>query len=208
MAIRHAKSQLTATKGLTLIEVVVVVAILVVLAGFLVPLARDLIVTSKVNRMLATIDAARDACIRFHQDTDSFGYEDTGDPRTALFSDPTHHTLSLTPATLTPIPGWKGPYLRRPLTIADNPFSGRVAVLSPLSANASGGFDLMGDGNKKTGNGNFILFEDISQEVAEELDKRIDPEISGSSPGTWGRCLFRSTGTTKEVCVYLTEEVL
>lgn len=199
---------LDSPRAFTLLEIVVVVTVLLTLAGILIPTARNLLIASKVQRILEIVDSTKQACIRFNQDTDSFAIEDSGQPDAASTAIPPVRQLSIAPSALAPIPGWKGLYLRRSLTPGDNPMGGRVAVLNNLTTSPLGGFDLTGAGVLTAGNGNYLLLEGLSQELAEAVDAAIDPVVQGKLPEEWGKCVFESAGASWTVYIYLIGEKL
>lgn len=190
--------------GLTLLEIVVVVIILMTLAGLIIPTVRDLLISSKVNRILETVDAARQACLRYYQDTDQYAVEDSGPPGDPPAVAPLR-LLSAAPPAASPVPGWKGIYLRRPLTTADNPAGERVVILNNLDSTPYLGFDLLGEsaGPTAKGPGNMIVFENLSEEIAGALDKKIDPPVDGKPAETWGRCVYQPNGGTCHAYIYL-----
>lgn len=100
------------SRGLTLLELVVVVALLVVLAGFIIPLAAGQIDKARTTATNANLVLIRDA-IMGTSDKPGF-YTDTGQfPKTLkdLFIDPFASTDPLATFNRDTGRGWHGPYL-------------------------------------------------------------------------------------------------
>ncbi|MEM6407165.1 MAG: type II secretion system major pseudopilin GspG [Pseudomonadota bacterium] len=86
-----------ATRGFSLVEMLVVVAIVGLLVGLVGPAAMKQLQSSRVNATAAQIDQLRAAIDIYQIDTGRLPTEDTG--LTALVANPG-------------TPGWNGPYLR------------------------------------------------------------------------------------------------
>jgi len=164
----------TENGGFTLIEVVVVVAVIALLAGLVVPTVVGVSDDAKASKIMAVYDATKKACERYYTHTSTTAREYSNSTRG------NRHELSLTQTT----PNWSGPYLDHPLTTADNPFNGHILVYESFTqggANAPGGFDLLGSGtNSATGNGQYIMFYNVPQETAKAVNDSLDSGIGGN----------------------------
>lgn len=163
------------SRAFTLLEVLIVVVIIGILAALIAPQLSGAADDAKVAKILAVCDAVRVAQQSHYNDTGQLAIEDSNSTNT------NQHQLSL-PQTTT---GWKGPYLDHPLTVADNPFNGRVRVLTTFAGDAGGGFDLMGTGSDTvTGNGAYIVFYNVPQAAAQVANDIIDTGIGGNWQST------------------------
>ncbi|MBN3039704.1 MAG: type II secretion system protein [Candidatus Omnitrophica bacterium] len=93
-------------KAFTLIELILVVAIVAILAGAMVPIIRGAKIDAQISRMIETGEVLYKASQMFYSDTGVLP-ADTND----LLAD-------------TGIAGWDGPYLEKPLTRKDHPYEG------------------------------------------------------------------------------------
>ncbi len=173
--------------GFTLIEVIVVVAVLTLLAGIIVPMVSSVQEDAKVAKILSVTDAIKKACERHYADTGYLATELSNSTATS------NHELSITQSTT----GWKGPYLDHPLTLADNPFGGTVLVYESFSSgsvNPGGGFDLMASSSDTvTGAGQYVQFGSIPEDVAKAVDKAIDKDLDTDNWKTTGRVEYSGT---------------
>lgn len=108
--------------GFTLLEMIVVIAILVGLAALIVPVVQDAIVDAKVAKLVALADTLKKAARKYYQDTNTLPREDDG-------SVPPVHDLF---ANTSAVANWKGPYISAPLTVRDNPFGTRIMLINNL----------------------------------------------------------------------------
>lgn len=157
-------------RGLTLIEIVVVVAIIALISGMLAPVVGDVMNDAKASKILAVTDALKKGCERHYADTATYALEQSDQTAAAK------HMLSLTQTT----PGWSGPYLDHPLSSGDSPFGGDCIIYDDLSA--ASGFDPMGAGSASiTGDGQIVEFTEIPTTIAELVDSAMDNNV----PGDW-----------------------
>jgi prepilin-type N-terminal cleavage/methylation domain-containing protein len=183
----HAVSR---TAGFTLMEVVVVVAILALLAGVVVPVFSSVQQDGQASKILSVTDSLKKAVDKHFADTSRLATEYSPTPGGA-YTGAAQHQLSMTQSYA----NWRGPYLDHPLTRADNPFQDAVYVYQGLSlAQTGGGFNLTGgSSNTHTGNGQTLVFYGVSQAVAQRVDAALDKNI----PGTWsatGRVEYSNNG--------------
>ncbi|HET6203637.1 MAG TPA: prepilin-type N-terminal cleavage/methylation domain-containing protein [Planctomycetota bacterium] len=177
-------SRRAGARGFTLLELVVVIAILAVLAGILTPIAKSAIDDSRATKIVAVYSALSKASQKYYFDTNGLAREYSDDTAT------TNRRFSSDPASLGVV-GWKGPYLDKPLRDADNPFGTTVRLLDSLDLATPGaaGFDLLGTGApNRTGTGNCVRFDGVPSNIARLVDETLDR----GTPGTWSQ-----TGTVE-----------
>lgn len=163
------------SRAFTLLEILIVVVIIGILAALIAPQLSGAADDAKVAKILAVCDAVRAAQQGHYNDTGQLGVEDSNS------TNANQHLLSLTQTTT----GWKGPYLDHPITVADNPFNGRVRVLNTFGGDAGGGFDLMGSGTDTvTGAGAYMVFYNVPQAAAQVANDIIDTGIGGTWSST------------------------
>lgn len=182
--------------GFTLMEVVVVVAILALLAGVVVPVFRSVQQDGQASKILAAVDTLKKASEKHFADTGQLAIEYSPTPAGA-YTGATHHRLSIAQTYA----NWRGPYLDHPITRADNPFQNAVYVYSSLAINQTGGgFNLTGGpADTHTGPGQCVVFYGVPDTVAQRVDDALDKSI----PGDWqttGRVEFSGNGV---LAVYL-----
>lgn len=183
-------------KGFTLIELMVVIAIIGILAAMLVPSIGNLTDKANAAKMVGVYDTLKTASEAHRMDTGNYGQEYASPFWTAI----TSHNLAFDPGP-TWWTGWNGPYIHSPLSSADNPYDDRVAVYPwTLGAeNGNNGFDLNNDGINETGNGiayqggNDLSFWSIPQTVAEMVNITVDGDYEGANWATRGK--FEYIGT-------------
>lgn len=158
--------------GFTLIEIVVVIAVLALLAGLALPMLGSTTNDARVTKILAGLDQQRKAVQRFHNDTRQYATERSD--RTGE----SNHELTMNQR----ITGWKGPYLDHVLSQADNPFDDAVLIYPDLEP--AGGFDQDGDGRTDArGHGQIVVYRNVDRTSAEQIDGALDRGI----PGDWNR---------------------
>ena len=160
-------------RGFTLIEVVVVIAVIALLAGLVVPTVVGVSDDTKASKVLAVYDSIKKACERHYAHTSTTAREFTNSRNN------NRHELSITQNTN----GWKGPYLDHPLTQADNPFGGHIMVYETFTqggGNAPRGFDLLGGGtNTASGNGQYVMFYNVPESTAQAVNDALDNGVAG-----------------------------
>ena len=167
--------------GFTLMELVVVVAIMVALAAVVVPMVGSAKRDAQVAQVLQVTDSLRTACMKFHADTAKLAKEDSN------ADGANGHQLALAQENIS---GWKGPYISQALAKSEHPFGGRVNVFKSLDDAQGNGFDLTGDGTlDATGEGNFVRFYAMPEEIATLIDEALDDGVAGEW-GTTGRVRY------------------
>jgi prepilin-type N-terminal cleavage/methylation domain-containing protein len=186
-----------AKKSFTLIELIIVIAIIAILAGAMVPLFRNTQEDAKVAKILDLTDTLRDAVKRFYFDVRAYpieyGYAIPG------YEGATYHELATCHSSL--CPSWKGPYINKALSLADNPYGGEVLIHKKLDSTRNchpEGFDLNGDGTVDVnGDGSNICFANVTVSAAKKVDEVLDSGIpvTGNDWKTKGRVEYEdSTG--------------
>lgn len=164
----------SANGGFTLIEVIVVIAVLALLAGLALPMIGSTTNDARVTKMLTGVDQYRKACQRYKNDTRTYPIE-TANRQGARF-----HQLSMKQDNVV---GWKGPYIDHVMATADNPFDADVVIMNDL--NAVGRFDLDGDGKSDAhGEGACVVYSNIDEVSAQQIDEALDKGISGDWKNT------------------------
>lgn len=164
--------------GFTLMEVVVVVAILALLAGVVVPVFRSVQQDGQSSKILAISDTLKKAVEKHFADTGRLAIEYS--PTAAgAYTGATQHRLSLAQTYA----NWRGPYLDHPLTRADNPFQNAVYVYQSLAiGQTGGGFNLTGGpSDTHAGPGQCVVFHGVPDSIAQRVDDALDKNI----PGDW-----------------------
>ena len=154
-------------RGLTLLEMALVVIILIILTGIVVPLVSSMIEDARIARILKTYEETSQAIRRYFADTGKIpaGLGELWENKAAQ-------------------EGWAGPYLDRPLGVEDNPYNGNVALFSNLQ------FALEGDLALAETTSLALAFAGVPGSVAQKIDEILD---EGIVTGNWrnsGRVMF------------------
>lgn len=162
-------------RGFTLLEVVVVIAILAILAGILTPIAKSAIDDSRAAKILSHFDLLSKAAQKYYFDTRQVCVERSD---SAALTD---RRLSSDPTSLGVV-HWKGPYLAEAPQDADSPFGRPIRVLSDLNTATPGGpgFDLLGTGAPtRTGTGNCLHVLEVPPPIAHIVNDTLDRGVGG-----------------------------
>lgn len=149
-------AQAARTRGATVLETVVVLAIIVLFAGVVAPEVKNYFVRSKAAKICAVYQMVAKGAMDYWADTGKYAFEDSASPNEAdhsLFYKPQPH-----------MPGWSGAYITHPLSVADNPFKMRVRLEKNIQDATAIGFDLdhdqLANGYEVGGSGgNALVFE-------------------------------------------------
>lgn len=163
----------TRQRGFTLVEVVIVVAVLALLAGVVVPMFGTVSRDAKITRITQLYDQMRNSVQRHYADTSALAIEYSG------ATGATNHRLSMNPGTV----GWKGPYIDHPINVSDNPFGGYCELhQSMTNVNGLGpGFDLDGDGtNEMVNAGQMLCLSNVPLADAQEINAKLDTGVAGA----------------------------
>lgn len=190
-------------RGFTLIELMVVIAIIALLATTLLPAITDIMDRANASKLVAVVDSLRSACDAHYMDTGYYAREFATPWNTGA----TYHRLAFDVGSQ----GWNGPYIKTPLSAGDNPWKDRILMYPRTSGweNSSGGngFDLDGDGTEETANssywygGNDVVFYAVRKTVAPMINTIVDGEREGSTWYARGKFEYRSNWYG---CFYLT----
>ena len=175
-------------KSFTLIELMVVIAIIGLLAGMLTPSIIKLVDKAKAAKLTAVADTLSTGCAAYHMDVGGYAYEYAKE----WYPQSRNHQLSFSAG-----PTWNGPYIKVPLSRADNPGDYVVWMYARTngweSSTGGQGFDLNGDGTIDTSAGwnvgNDVVFYNIPVAVAQLAEKSLDG--SSINYGT-GKAEYRS----------------
>ncbi|MBN3039522.1 MAG: prepilin-type N-terminal cleavage/methylation domain-containing protein [Candidatus Omnitrophica bacterium] len=166
--------------GFTLIELVLVIAIVALLAAAITPVINSARQRAIAARILQDYETIKTACVNFNSDTGVYAqqtYDCVAEPNFC-------HLLNDTG-----IPGWKGPYLAGEFSNDFFPDIDKVVILPWLSRD----WDLDGDGitdKSMWTPGNDIGIANIPEPAAKIINDSLDQSI----PGDWkttGRVYFR-----------------
>jgi hypothetical protein len=100
------------------------------------------------------------------------------------------------------VSGWKGPYIKAPISHGDNPFNSTVYMYANLWGGSAPphNFDLNADGtDDRSGPGNFVGFAGVPSSVAKMADDRIDGNMGTSDWQNTGKVEYHGSW----LCLYL-----
>ncbi|MFH1564002.1 MAG: prepilin-type N-terminal cleavage/methylation domain-containing protein [Nitrospirota bacterium] len=140
-------------KGFTLIELILVVAIVAILAGAMIPFITSAKEEARIASMLQMADTLALACRQFNSDTGRCPREQTT---------PNDHLW----ANVNSYPGWDGPYIQEPLLNLRNPYGGFIDVSSTI--NPIGSICNIA-----------IIFHDVPRNVTQKADTMVDIGVVG-----------------------------
>ena len=155
--------------GLTLLEMVLVVIVLIILTGIVLPIASSLIEDAKVAKILQTHEMVSQAVRRYVADTGKtpdllyYLWEKAGDPNAAA---------------------WDGPYIDRPVGFEDNPYGGDLSLFEGIS------FDLDGEGVNPPTTSVCLAFEAVPDSISLKINGILDAGIPEGAWETRGRVMY------------------
>lgn len=167
--------------GFTLLELVIVLAVMTILSGILIPVVKQILDSAKVTKVVSLVDGLTNACRRFYRDTHKYALE-YGDS-----TDATKHLLAYNPNTLAPPPfeGWNGPYIDAPLLNSALPYEGTTILLKDSLDGVGNGYLLAGFGGPTTqgssNSGQEILITGISEKWVKKIDEAFDGSTTANS---------------------------
>lgn len=154
-------------KGFTLLEVMVVVAILAVLVALVLPNFGGLISQAKTVTVQGQLEKAKEACLAFNTDTGTWPREYSDSSSTS------NRQLTQNQPGLT---GWNGPYLERPFLA--NKWGGATRVMyddpTTISVNYLNHYDFTIGGTATPGKDCFLYLTEVPMSVCDKLDYDID----------------------------------
>lgn len=153
-------------------------AFLSLLAGAAVPAARQSNDAGQARKIVALAERVEGAAQRHQRDTGRLAIEIAAETPDDVAVASSFHRLGQRQR----YPGWQGPYLDHPLTLADSPVERVVAVLSRDADLRSRGFSV----NAESGFGQYLVMEGISRHTAHLVERRLDPGVE-EDPTAWRR---------------------
>lgn len=209
-----------AQKGFSLLELIVVIAILVAIAGIVSPYVLGMLDDAKVNKILETYSRVSQAVAEYRNDIMEGNSSLTKDDPLLIpiEEEGTHDLYYPPPQTDQARKGWKGPYLSHPLTRKDNPFGGLVKLWNTANATWNPAFTVDGwkiqgpNGPAYFGNGSFLVFTDVEEDFAKLVDAKVDAgmkasdgtlAVEGSEWSMLGKCFWEPIGLGATNCLYL-----
>jgi len=170
------KDKMRNDKSFTLLELLIVIAVVAVLAGAMIPLFKTTTKDAEATKMVVLVETLRETIRIFYFDTTVYPVETSSSPLDC--SDADTRDLSCDASAFHP--GWQGPYIDHHLVDSDNPYGSIINLMGGLIYN----YDLNGDGtdDKFTGNpGNELWIQAPIAADAKALDNVIDNGV----PGDW-----------------------
>lgn len=181
-------------QGFTLIELMVVMAIIALLATVLLPAITDIMDRANASKLVSVVDSLRSGCDAHYMDTGYYAREQA----TPWATGSSWHRLAFDVGSQ----GWNGPYIKSPLSSGDNPWKDRI-IMYPRTRgweNDRGGrgFDLDGNGSEETANGSYwyggndVVFYAVRRTVAPMVNNIVDGEREGGDWWYTGKFEYRS----------------
>lgn len=180
-------------KGFTLLELVIVLAVMATLAGVLVPIVKQVLDSAKVSKLTSLVDSLSNACKRYYKDTRGFakeyGYSSLADEHQLAYD----QTDPLKVAV--PVKDWNGPYIEGPLLDSMLPFEGAQIQLLGTLQGAGAGYFLAGSSGPNTkGNlGQEINLGPLPLKWAEKINAAFDG-TGENAPPVEGRVIYADEG--------------
>ncbi|MBN3040245.1 MAG: hypothetical protein JW867_03885, partial [Candidatus Omnitrophica bacterium] len=165
----------------TLIELILVVAIVAILAGAIIPIVKGAVEDAKVAKILHLTETLKSACERYYADTAEYPRE-------------WHNSILAIPPPLlhdlyyaNGVVGWDGPYISNPIDPDDNPYGEQIRVNDDMSA-GDHPFDIDGDGiDERAGSGNVLYFYGVPESAAKKVNDIVDNHLNDNNWQSRGR---------------------
>lgn len=156
-------------KGFTLLEVIVVVAILAILVGLVLPNFSNTIGNAKTTMVQGQLEKAREACFFFHADTGTWPLEYSDNDASGY-----HQLTNGRKSDGSLIPNWNGPYLERPFV--SNGWGGVTRIMCASSSNRAHlnnhAFDI--STTTTSGSDCYLYLTKVPRKVCQSLDRKVD----------------------------------
>ena len=163
-------------RNFTLIELVLVIAIVVILAAAMVPIVREAREGARVSEILRLSDTLKLACQQYYTDTGTYAVESSPAPP----SNPLVHGLAGDDGKA----GWNGPYINNFISSDDNPYNLAIVVgrvKAPIE------FDLDGNGTVDRTVGNFLQISGVPDSAVKKINDQFDSHLGDSNWENTGR---------------------
>ncbi|MEZ6196910.1 MAG: hypothetical protein R3F20_14470 [Planctomycetota bacterium] len=138
--------------------------------GAAVPAARRGEIMEQADATIDLIETVERGAQRHRADTGALAIEIAAPDANSAYVGATFHRLGMRQS----YPGWNGPYLPHPLTMAHNPFGGSIALRSRPEDVTPMGFALEGAGPF----GQYLVLDEIPRNVARLVELRFDGEAT------------------------------
>ncbi|MBN3040246.1 MAG: type II secretion system protein [Candidatus Omnitrophica bacterium] len=149
------------SKTFTLIELILVVAIVAVLAGAMVPFISSARQRARIAKVLLLYEATRSAAKLFYAEAGFGPYESSENTCHELYS----NVKCFNPGSGGPITGWDGPYISNPLSRRDGPYNSGIHVATNVPPAVDTGI--------------FLILRGVPRSDAEEINKILEKNDTG-----------------------------
>ena len=147
-------------EGFTLLEIIVILAILAIVAALVLPSFTSALQKSKAIALKGQFEKLKEACLAFNIDTGGWPVEYSDDPGKSQLV-----------RNVPPVPLWNGPYLSRPLIT--NPWGGVVRIRSDSQQH----FFVAG---LPVANPCYLEYTKVPDEVCQEIDRELDGALGAT----------------------------
>ena len=164
-------------QGISLIDVLLTIAFSTILLSVAIPgigLMRD---NYRRDEIVELINDIGRSSHRFLKDTGQPAIEFAAAKDGQSYVHPRYHQLSMPQE----IQGWRGPYLKSPLSCSDNPYGASIYIIDKLNVSPAHGFDLKANGEIVGGPGQFVVLYGVPERIAKMVDTVIDDEFCESA---------------------------
>lgn len=192
-----------AKRGFTLLELVIVLAVMAVLAGVLVPVVKQVLDAAKVTKLVTLVDSLAQASRRYYKDTRNFAKEFG---QSSLASE---HQLAYDQGGA--VKDWNGPYIEGPLMDSMQPFENAQIQLLPTllgipgSGGSGSGYYLAGLAGPQTlsTSGQEVYLGALATKWAEKINEAFDGPDEGADAATAGRVIYQDNSGACEVYIFV-----